>query len=100
DALIAKVCGVHGKNHPELLEVQRVFRGLGGELSMHLMKEENILFPYIVQMEQAIATGRPSVRPPFGSVDNPIHMMMMEHDSAGDALRELRKLTGNYAPPV
>lgn len=100
DALTAKVCGVHGKNHPELLEVQKVFRGLGAELSMHMMKEENILFPYLTRMEQSIQAGRPAAPPPFGSVENPIHMMMMEHDSAGDALRELRRLTADYTPPA
>ncbi len=99
ESLIAKVCGVHGQNHPELLAVQKVFRGLGAELSMHMMKEENILFPYITRMENAAHSGRPSAPPPFGSVENPIHMMMMEHDSAGDALRELRRLTTDYTPP-
>ena len=100
EALIGKVCGVHGKNHPELLQVQNVFRALGGELSMHMMKEENILFPYVVRMEEAVRSGQRSARPPFGSVENPIHMMLMEHDSAGDALRELRRLTNDYAPPA
>jgi regulator of cell morphogenesis and NO signaling len=99
ESLIAKVCGVHGKNHPELLQVQTVFRGLGGELSAHLMKEENILFPYIARMEQTIAAGHPAPHPPFGTVENPIHMMMMEHDSAGEALRELHRLTNDFAPP-
>jgi regulator of cell morphogenesis and NO signaling len=99
ESLIAKVCGVHGKNHPELLQEQNVFRGLGSELSAHLMKEENILFPYIARVEQTIASGHAAPRPPFGTVGNPIHMMMMEHDSAGDALRELRRLSNDYAPP-
>ena len=100
ESLIAKVCGVHGKNHPELLKVQSVFRALGAELSTHMMKEENILFPYIARMEESLRSGRGSIRPPFGSVENPIHMMVMEHDSAGDALRELRNLTNDYAPPA
>lgn len=100
EALAAKVVSVHGKNHPELLDVQKVFRSLGAELSAHLMKEENILFPYIVRMEQSVRSGRPAARPPFGSVANPIHMMMMEHDSAGDALRELRRLTSDYSAPA
>jgi regulator of cell morphogenesis and NO signaling len=100
DALAAKVVSVHGKNHPELLETQKVFRGLGAEMFAHMMKEENILFPYIARMEQAIQSGRPAARPPFGSVGNPIHMMMMEHDSAGDALRQLRQLTSDYTPPA
>jgi regulator of cell morphogenesis and NO signaling len=99
-ALIAKVCSVHGQNHPELNAARDVFAGLAAELSSHLMKEENILFPYVARMEATVKAGRPAARPPFGSVGNPIHMMMMEHDSAGDALRELRRLTNDYTPPA
>ena len=100
ESLAHKVCSVHGANHAELLEVQKVFRAVGAELSMHMMKEEQILFPYLVHMEQAVQAGRSVPPPPFGSVGNPIHMMMMEHDSAGDALRELRRLTSDYAVPA
>src|SRR6185369_1396516 len=54
-----------------------------------------ILFPYIKELEFSTASRRPM----FGSVRNPIHMMEIEHDSAGDALRELRQLTGEYTAP-
>ena len=47
DALAAKVGSVHGKNHPELLKVQNLFSALASELGVHLMKEEQVLFPYI-----------------------------------------------------
>src|SRR5579864_1958823 len=50
--LFEKVCGVHGKTHPELLHIQAVFRGLSQELTQHMMKEEMVLFPYIVRMEE------------------------------------------------
>jgi regulator of cell morphogenesis and NO signaling len=36
---------------------------------------------------------------PFGSINNPVRMMMMEHDAAGEILRELRQLTSDYTPP-
>ncbi|MFI5108664.1 MAG: DUF542 domain-containing protein [Terriglobales bacterium] len=45
-ALIAKVVGAHGKNHPELEQVQAAFSELANELGAHLMKEEHILFPF------------------------------------------------------
>src|SRR5947209_9994749 len=35
----------------------------------------------------------------FGSVENPIHKMMYEHDSAGDLLKQISKLTSNYLVP-
>jgi len=98
-ALAAKVVGVHGKNHPELLQVQQVFAALAEELRVHLMKEEQMLFPYISRMEESAMAGEPIPPAMFGTVANPVRMMMQEHDGAGDALRSLRALTGNYALP-
>ncbi|HMK31185.1 MAG TPA: iron-sulfur cluster repair di-iron protein [Terriglobales bacterium] len=95
-ALIARVVGVHGKNHPELATVQAAFAALGSELATHLMKEEQILFPYVRQMAVAGKCG-PSC---FGTVENPIRVMRMEHDGAGEKLREMRQATNNYALPA
>ena len=97
--LFEKVCSVHGKNHPELLEMQDTFDALAQELAMHMMKEEMILFPYIVRMEEALIQNEPILPPPFGTVKNPVAMMVHEHDSAGEALRTLRQASGGYAPP-
>jgi regulator of cell morphogenesis and NO signaling len=97
--LFDRVCGVHGNNHPELLEMRSTFRALAAELSTHLMKEEMVLFPYILRMEEAVTQQDPVLPPPFGSVQNPVAMMMHEHDSAGDALRSLRQASGNYTVP-
>lgn len=99
EALAHKVAGVHGKNHPELLEVQEIFSALAEELRVHLMKEENILFPYILRMEESVLAGEPAPPAMFGTVMNPVRMMMREHDGAGDALRSLRSITNNYAIP-
>ena len=96
--LLEKVCSVHGKNHPELFEVRRIFLGLVQELSSHLMKEEMILFPYVQRMEAA-AAGGPVARAPFGSVQNPVAMMEHEHDSAGNALRAMNAATNGYSAP-
>jgi len=94
-ALMTKVVRVHGKNHPELEQVQTAFCELAGELGGHLMKEEQVLFPYIKQMAGSTGCG-PSC---FGTVQNPIHVMMLEHDSAGEKLREMREATNNYELP-
>ena len=93
-----KVCSVHGKNHPELLQVRASFQGLAQELTMHMMKEEMVLFPYIVRMEESVIQKEPVLPPPFGSVQNPISMMEHEHDSAGNALRAMREASAGYTP--
>ena len=66
---------------------------------MHMMKEEQVLFPYINRMEEAVLEKRPIMPPMFGTVQNPVQMMMHEHDSAGQALHEMRELSAGYAPP-
>lgn len=98
-ALLDKVCGVHGKNHPELNEVREVFLALAQELTTHLMKEEMVLFPYIGRMEESVLQKEPVLPAPFGTVENPIHAMMQEHDTAGDALRRIRELTHSFSAP-
>ena len=97
--LFEKVCSVHGKNHPELLQIDDTFEALAQELTMHMMKEEMILFPYIVRMEEAVIQKEPVLPAPFGTVQNPVSMMMHEHDSAGEALRAMRQASNGYAPP-
>jgi regulator of cell morphogenesis and NO signaling len=93
DELAAKVLSVHGERHPELAEMRRLVAALRADLEPHLLKEERVLFPAIT----AMAGGRTEF--PFGSVANPIRMMMLEHDRAGELLAELRAVTGGYAVP-
>lgn len=99
-ARLEKVCGKHGQNHPELNQMQATFAGLNEELSMHLMKEEMVLFPYIERAEEALLQKEPLLPPPFGTMENPVRMMMMEHDSAGGALRSMRQASKNYGVPA
>jgi regulator of cell morphogenesis and NO signaling len=64
-----------------------------------MFKEEHVLFPYITELVQA--QDEESVPPvaPFVTVNNPIRRMMLEHDMAGEILRELRRVTANYKTP-
>ncbi len=100
EALLEKVCKVHGEGHPELLEIRETFSGLAQELYSHMMKEEMILFPHIARVEHTIERKVEIPSPPFGTVQNPVNMMVHEHDSAGEALGTMRRLSNSYAPPA
>jgi regulator of cell morphogenesis and NO signaling len=100
EPLLARVISSHGQKHPELLEVQRQFRGLGEEMIQHMMKEEQILFPYITHLEESQSRRQPVAPPRFGTAENPIRMMMHEHENAGSVLRTIRAQTGNYRLPA
>ena len=65
-----------------------------------MMKEEVVLFPYVARMEGAVIAREPVLPAPFGTVRNPVAMMMHEHDSAGNLLRTMRDLSNGYQPPA
>jgi len=99
-ALLAKVVAAHGQNHPEVAKIQESFEDLGNELTPHMFKEENVLFPYIDSMQAAVERGQPVPPPFFGTVRNPVQMMMTEHDGAGGKLKQMRELSSGYAVPA
>ncbi|MHB8901070.1 MAG: hemerythrin domain-containing protein, partial [Thermoguttaceae bacterium] len=99
-SLITKVLNAHGEHHGEMLRrVQGHFSALDNELTSHMMKEERMLFPYIVNLERHSREGTPKPVAPFGSVQNPVRQMESEHESAGGALVGLRQATGNFVLP-
>ncbi len=99
DPLMEKVARKHGETHPELVEIQEKFKALNDELLPHLAKEEMVLFPYIKELDRATASGRSPLAPHFGTVQNPVRLMMFEHDAAGDLLRRMRELSSDYTTP-
>jgi regulator of cell morphogenesis and NO signaling len=95
-----KIARVHGERHPELLEVARLFAAVVDDMTSHMWKEEQILFPYIGALAGAEEENRPAPPAPFGTVANPIHMMELEHEAAGGAMERIRELTNGYAEPA
>ena len=99
DPLLEKVCAVYEESRPELRRIQSLFRQLKSELLLHMQKEEAILFPYISEVEDAVSRSASRTKPFFGTVRNPVRMMMSEHDAAGDLLREIRDLSLGFSMP-
>ena len=94
-----KVGEVHGKNHPEVVEIAEIFSRVHDELNSHMMKEERMLFPFILLMAEAEKNNTHSDPPPFGSVSGPISVMEREHIEAGDGFFRIRELSSNYSAP-
>ena len=108
-ALTEKVAAVHGGREPSLIELRDVYTDFAGEMTEHMMKEEKVLFPWI----RTLATGRGGAgcvggggggcgcggAPTRRGIENPVRMMMIEHEHSGDALAKMRALTGGFTPP-
>lgn len=94
--LTDKVVAAHGTRHRELADVAALFAQLRADLEPHLTKEERVLFPMIRELVNA------ATAPTFhcGPIANPISVMMLEHDRAGELLTRLRAATHNYRVPA
>ena len=94
-----KVKKVHGDRHPELANIQPLVESIYNELMSHMVKEEQVLFPYIKELVKAKNSADLSFATQLQSVKNPINMMEMEHELVGKNLEIIRELSGNYALP-
>lgn len=90
-AMSQRVAQVHGGHTPSLVRVFEVFCGLAEEMSSHMMKEEEVLFPAIKALSRGEGVGMP--------LEGPLACMRHEHAEAGAALEELRSLSAGFQPP-
>lgn len=96
---LAKIVSVHGKQHPELEEIQTLFLNAAEELTMHMKKEELVLFPFVRKLMKYKGSDEKMETPHFCTVENPVAMMKEEHDNEGVRFRKIAELSSNYAPP-
>lgn len=83
-------------------EVERaaiLFTLVADELRPHMLKEERVLFPFVIRLEKADEFGLQSLLSPFAGLQNPMRVMTVEHDAARDLFEDLRSAMFNYNAP-
>lgn len=95
-----KLCKVHGAQHPELFTIHNEFQECAGALTAHMKKEELILFPFIKKMVKSTLQHQGLDSPAFTTVENPIQMMLHEHDIEGERFRRIAAASNDYTPPA
>lgn len=94
-----KIAVVHGKNHPELKEIARIFLELSGDLLAHLSIEEVVLFPAVRRIESARTRGREPSSEDVKILKTAIQDLSVEHAEVGGGMHTIRRLSSNYAIP-
>lgn len=98
--LAIKVTKRHGGRDPELSIIQAKFAQLAEKLTEHLANEEVFVFPMIVKLERDKTT---NCAAPCGSrttiMNEPLALLMQDHDDAGVLMAEIRSLSRNFTPP-
>lgn len=98
-ALVQKVSRVHGDRDPELREIESLFVESIEDLLSHLDKEEQVLFPYLLELDEAASRGIKTGPMHCGSVIHPIGVMRMEHDMEAQRYTLITQLTRGYQAP-
>lgn len=92
DPLLVRVFKVHYNHLPEVLtRVHKLFGALKCELEEHLIKEEKILFPKIIEFENTNDKEKKDI------LKVEIESFIGEHEAAGDILKELSHITDDYS---
>jgi regulator of cell morphogenesis and NO signaling len=97
---LAKVVAKHAASHPELGVIAALFDTVADELRLHMVKEEQVLFLYIRALADAMNNGAPPPPDMFGTVQNPIRVMEIEHQEAGEGMANIRELSRDYRIPA
>lgn len=97
-SLAEKVAAHHENQHPELKRLVQGVRHFLEELQLHLLKEEEILFPAIKELNllnEEVHTSPEDAH----AIQKVINLMVREHEVAGEDLVYFRKLTNDYTLP-
>src|SRR5437588_8999777 len=78
--LAEKVRIAHGERHPELLVVERLIAELTTDLIPHMLKEEQVLFPFVEKLDEALAKNGEAPIPVFGMCHYTMHNMTPEYE--------------------
>lgn len=79
-----KLCTVHGAGHPELYQIAALFAESVQALTAHMKREEQVLFPEILNGSQATN----------------LDLYTTEHEMEGERFRQMAELTDGYTCPA
>ena len=95
-AYSTKVANVHGDIHPELIIINKLVQEVCDEMTEHMVKEEEVVFPYVKQVFHK-SNGKNFGE--FETIKTPIDIMEAEHELVGRNMEEVRLLSKNYTLP-
>lgn len=96
---LTKICSVHGIKHPELFEIRDIFFDSVEELSVHMKKEEDELFPYLLSLIDNTSSFKSNFS--NNEIDGNILVkdLIKDHENEGEKYRRISELTNNFTTP-
>ncbi len=95
-----KVAEVHGPNHPEVIEIAKIFDKIVIDMKGHLREEEEVFFPAVKRISAARKAGEEPDTRDFAVIRVSLKKLDAEHNEIGDAVHAIRGLSKDYAIPA
>jgi regulator of cell morphogenesis and NO signaling len=89
----------HKKKYPELEHILEIFNDLAGMLETHTRHEEDIIFPYIKQMDAAHRRKEPYANLFVRTLRKPLGSVQREHSLISALLKKLKLQSNDFACP-
>ncbi len=90
---VEKIAEVHGERHPELYQINELFKLINSEMPVHQRQEENVFFPAIKEVMKSGSEEAKKI------IISQLKDMREEHDLIGGTMDEINKLSGGYMLP-
>ena len=97
--LAREVARQQNGGHPELKRIETLLRTLADDIDVHIIGEEEHLFPQIEALERAAVDRKDPDLPYAGGIHNRILVEFHEHDLITEKMRRIRELSSNFAVP-
>ncbi len=98
-ALTERVTAMRKWLNPELIDLARKLRRLSGDLTFHMSRTENKVFPYIEALERCSKDCTPLTPSSAALADSLIEEVMVGHSAAGEMLRQIEADTSGFTSP-
>ncbi len=91
---------LEGTTQDEVIkQIKVLFTEFTDDLAIHLVKEEEVLFPYFKKLAESKSDGSKMEAATFGTLSRPIEMMEEEHDDSHDIMDKIKELTNSFTAP-
>ncbi len=101
EKMLEDLAGVDGNRSQALEMVREIFLKMSKDLRDHMVEEEEVVFPYLVEGERNIQRGRPIRRlfEGYTSYTHPLRILQSEHGMMGREWKTILELTQDLQPP-
>lgn len=85
-----------GKTRKIRSEIPEMLRLMQYDFMIHMQKEEKFIFPQLKKISQYNKENEKYEMPPFGTISNPVKVMLKEHEIAYENFSDIKKLCQNF----